>query len=256
MALYKKLGAAFLALSISVLSLTGCTSADRTAIEETANSFLSIVTSGTTENIEKYASDEVTNSPLVKVYDTEYLVDSFKEGFITDEIDEETAAKVDEVCSLISNMVTDYEITDVSVNKDGKGVIVAIINTAFPVNIIESDEAVERRNAVAEEYYTENQETIEALYAEHTEEEVEAIVYNDMIYKIFEVYEDMINNASPESYAIVLTAEKNAETDSWYITDVSSYDSAANGATAPATDTATTADSISADTASSETSAE
>ena len=60
-----------------------------------------------------------------------------------------------------------------------------------------------------------------------------------MIVEILDMYEGLIQNASPETYAIVLTVEKNAETDSWVVTNVSTYDSASTGTTETAAETAT-----------------
>lgn len=236
----KYLPAIAASILVSFSLLTGCGSADKTAVQETAENFLSIVKSGTNENIEKYASLEVAEGEFVKTFDSEYLKQNFKEGFVSSEVDEETLAKVDSFCSLFSDMVTEYSISDVNVDKSGVGHVTAIINTAFPIEVVDNEEALLKISEMAENYYAENEETIKALYEEKTEEEVEEIVYNDMIVKIIEVYETLIKEASPESYAIRLTVEKNSETDSWFVTDVSTYDSAITGVTTVATETATT----------------
>ena len=57
------------------------------AVQETAENFLAIVKSGTNENIEKYASPEVAEGEFVKTFDSEYLKENFKEGFVTSEVD-------------------------------------------------------------------------------------------------------------------------------------------------------------------------
>ncbi|MCR4758585.1 MAG: hypothetical protein K5792_12375, partial [Butyrivibrio sp.] len=243
---------AFLALSL----LTGCSSNEKVAVTETAENFLSIVAEGTTENIEQYANNEVTEGSFVKTFDSGYLAEEFREGFVTEDVDEETLAKVNDFCSTISNMITGYEISDVTVNKDGTGTVIAIINTAFPIDIIDSDEALAKILQVADTYYAENEETIAAMYEEKTQEEVEAYIYNDMIDQTINLYTEMIDNAEEESYAIVLTLKKNTETDSWYVSAVSSYDNATSGTTEAATETATTASSNTSTEASSELSSE
>ena len=241
----KKISTITATLLASLSLLTGCASQDKTAVQETADNFLSIVKSGTNENIEKYASAEVSEGEFVKTFDSEYLKENFKEGFVTAEIDEETLARVDSFCALFSDMVTDYSISDVSVDKSGVGTVTAIINTAFPIDVIDNSQALEMISEEAESYYAENEETINSLYEEKTEEEVAEIVYNDMIIRIINVYEALINEASPESYAIKIKVEKNTETDSWYVTDVSSYDNASSGTTTAATETATTVEASS-----------
>ncbi|MCR4758098.1 MAG: hypothetical protein K5792_09895 [Butyrivibrio sp.] len=238
---FKKITTLALTSFMTLSLLTGCTNNDKAAVTETAENFLNIVTSGSTDNIEQYASNEVSEGSFVKTFDSTYLSEELKSGFVTDEIDEEATQKVDELCALISDMITSYEISDTTVNKDGTATVVAIINTSFPIDLIESDEALDKIEEEVETYYTDNAEEITALYADNTEEEVEKIIYNDMIIEIANVYEELINSAEDESYAIVLTLTKNTETDSWYVSAVSSYDNATSGTTEAATETATTA---------------
>lgn len=230
---------------LSVSILTGCTSADKTAISDTADKFLSIVKNGTNEDIEKYASAEVSEGEFVKTFDSEYLKQNFMDGFVSSEVDDETLARVEAFCSLFSDMIVDYKISEVTVNKDGTGTVVAMIDTSFPIDVIDNAEALEMIEQEAEVYYAENEEQIVAMYEEKTEEEVEAYIYNDMITKIIDVYEKLIEEASPETYAITLKLEKNTETDSWYVTNVSSYDESTSFDTQIATETATTLESTS-----------
>ena len=192
MKINKKICAAFLSASMTISLLTGCSSADKDAIRETSENFLSIVVSGTTDNIEKYASDSVSNGQFVRTFDSAYLSQKFKDGFASDEIDADTSAKVDSFCELFSSMVTGYEIKEVTVDKNGVGTVTATIDTAFPINVIDNDEAVSKMNTITETYATEKADEIQALYEEHTDEEVEAIVYNDMIVEILDMYEGLI----------------------------------------------------------------
>ena len=142
--------------------------------------------------------------------------------------------------------------SEVSVDKSGVGTVVAMIDTSFPIDVIDNSEALELIEEQAQSYYAENEEQIVAMYEEKTEEEVEAYIYNDMIIKIIDVYEALIEEASPETYAITLTVEKNAETDSYYVTGVTSYDEASESTTQAATETATTVEATSSATGSSE----
>jgi len=241
------------ALTATAFSLlTGCSSADKTAIQDTADKFLAIVKSGTNEDIEKYASAEVSEGEFVKTFDSEYLKQNFMEGFVSSEIDDSTMERVESFCSLFSDMITDYKISEVSVDKNGVGTVVAMIDTSFPIDVIDNSEALELIEEQAQSYYAENEEQIVAMYEEKTEEEVEAYIYNDMIIKIIDVYETLIKEASPETYAITLTVEKNAETDSYYVTGVTSYDEASESTTQAATETATTVEATSSATGSSE----
>ncbi|RKM53891.1 hypothetical protein D6853_14725 [Butyrivibrio sp. X503] len=239
----KKLGSLAVILTVSTVSLFGCSSADRTAAEETVTAFLDIVKSGTSENIEQYASEEVTSGEFVKTFDNEFLIKQLKDGFETEEIDAETSAKVDEFFGTISGMVSGYEISKVTVDKKGKATAIVKINTAFPVNIFGSDETTQKIREAAEAYHAEHDEEIKQLYKDLGDEEADKQLYNKRVQIAMDTYAQIISEATPETYAMVLSLEKNAETDSWYVTSVESFDSSVNGKTETATDTATTAES-------------
>ncbi len=248
----KKIGSLAIVLTLSTTALLGCASQERTAAKETVTAFLDIVKSGTNDNIEQYATKEVTSGEFVKTFDSEYLIEQFKQGLETEELDSETSTLLNELYSKISGMVTGYEITKVSIDKKNTANAIVKINTEFPVNIFGSDETTAKIKEAAEKYHAEHDEEISKMYEDLGKEEAEAQLYQKRIQIVVDTYNKIISEAKPETYAIVLSLEKNTETDSWNVTSVSSFDSSVNGKTEAATETAPAGDNSSEEAGSAE----
>ena len=112
----KKLVSTIVVLALSTSTLTGCTSTKK-AISESAKDFLEIVKSGSTENLEQYASSGVLDGEFVHTFDSSFLTDNLKSGIDSEKLDEATAQRLDNLCASFSDMITSYEITSVSVKK-------------------------------------------------------------------------------------------------------------------------------------------
>ena len=220
----KKAVSVILATALTAMTLSGCTSKDKAGAEETANAFLAVVASDSTEDINKYATMEVAGGDFVQLFDAASMADAFVAGFDLSELTDETKAEVDKFCGLFDDMIKEYSVTNVEVAKDGTATAIAKINTNFPVDIINNESAQEKISEATDAYNKNNEEEIAALY-EQGEDVAKAKIYDDMIRIILEIYEDEIENSSEETYAIALTLEKNAETDTWLVTDVQDYDS-------------------------------
>lgn len=210
---------------LAVGALSGCTSKDKTKVQETAETFLAVVADESDEDINNYASAEVANGDFVQLFDAESLVAAFVQGFNTSELTEDTKSEVDKFCAMFDRLIRDYEVSNVEVGKDNTATAVATIKTKFPVELMQSESVATKIGEATEAYYSNNEEEIAALY-EQGEEVAEEKTYNDMIRIIMEIYEDEILNSSETTYAINLTLEKNPETDSWIVTDVGDYKSA------------------------------
>jgi hypothetical protein len=233
-----KVGALFISSVLSISLLTGCmSSSDKEAAKDTADKFLSIVASGTTEGINDYCNENVATGDFVKLFDSEYLSQQILEDQDTSSLSEDTLSKLDEVCNLFSNMVTGYEIKEVKPQDDGSVSVVATITTDFPVDIIKRSSTSEKVLQSANNYSAEHEEEINTYYQENGEEATQAKILNDIFILTLDTYEEEIAASSPQDYAIVLKLEKNKETDSFLITDVTDYVSAAEGATAAAEET-------------------
>ncbi|MBR4670579.1 MAG: hypothetical protein IKO84_08260 [Butyrivibrio sp.] len=245
MNIFKKVGSLALILAITTTSILGCSSADKTAAQETVTAFLDIIKSGSSENIEQYASEEVTSGEFVKSFDSEYLIKQLKEGLETEEVDQDTNAKLDELFGSISGMVSGYEITKVAIDKKNSATAIVKINTTFPVNIFGSSETRSKVEEAAQKYHDEHDEEISNLFKDLGEDEANKELYKKRIQVALDTYNKIISESSPETYAMVFSLEKNTETDSWYVTDISSFDSSVKGKTEAATETATTGENSS-----------
>ena len=210
---------------LAVGALSGCTSKDKTKVQETAETFLAVVADESDEDINNYASAEVANGDFVQLFDAESLVAAFVQGFNTSELTEDTKSEVDKFCAMFDRLIRDYEVSNVEVGKDNTATAVATIKTKFPVELMQSESVATKIGEATEAYYSNNEEEIAALY-EQGEEVAEEKTYNDMIRIIMEIYEDEILNSSETTYAINLTLEKNPETDTWIVTSVEDYKSA------------------------------
>ena len=227
--LQKCLGVA-LATLLSISSLTGCTNQDKSAVQETASSFMAIVASDSTEDITKYATAEVANGGFVQLFDSDTLVKQLADGAGVSELTEESKTELDEFASLFSDMIKSYTITDINLDKkDGTqtATAVATFKTSFAMDILGSESASNKINEAITAYNSNNAEEIAALYEEGNDV-AETKIYNDMLRIILDIYEDEIQNSQEMTYAIVLNLEKNNETDTWIVTSVSDYDSASS----------------------------
>lgn len=228
---YRKLTGLFTAALLTFGTLTGCTSSqDKQAISDTATAFLSIVASDSTEDITNYATTEVAEGDFVKLFDADYLAEQIVSETEGIELTNESKEKVDEFCGLYSDMIQSYSISDVNFEEgnNNKATCLATIKTKFDVNITDSDTVSEKINQATENYNTENAEEIAKL-SEEDPDAANAQVFNDMLILILNVYEEEIASSEEMTYAMVLTLEKNTETDSWIVTNVEDYDSSDMG---------------------------
>ena len=224
----KKAAAVLCAAFISVTTLAGCTSQDKASVKETSENFLAVVAGKSTDDINSYATIDVANGDFVRLFDADKLLDQFTEGFSAAELTDETNAKFDEFCHLFADMIKDYTVTNVEISKDGTATAVATLNTTFPIDIFNSEEASNKITEAVSKYNNDNADEIAALYEEGTEV-AEKKIFNDFILIILDIYEEEIASSQGQTYAIVLNLEKNQETDSWLVTNVQDYDSSAAG---------------------------
>ena len=235
---FGKIGAYLTGVCLSISLLTGCvSSADKNAAKDTADNFLKVVASGQTEGINDYCTDEVASGTFVKLFDSGYLAEQILSGQDTSDLTAETLSELDEFCNLFSNMVTGYEVKEVTANDDGSVTAIATITTDFPVDIIKSSSTSEKVMEAAGAYSSEHEEEIATLYAEQGEEATQSKILNDVFLVALQTYEDLIKASAPQEYAIALKLEKNADTGTYLVTGVTDYLSAAEGATTAAEET-------------------
>ncbi|SFB74015.1 hypothetical protein [Butyrivibrio sp. YAB3001] len=222
---FKKICGVILSVALSFSVLTGCTAQDKTAVTETSTNFLAAVASDSTEDINKYATSDVVSGEFVKLFDADSLVDIFVSNSTSSaQLSDESKAMIDDFCARFADMIKSYSISNVKINKDNTATAIATVKTSFAVDIINSADTSEKINEAIEAYNTNNADEISALY-EEGKEVAEAKIYNDMIKTVLEIYEEEIDNSKEMTYAIAITLEKNPETDTWIVTNVTDYDS-------------------------------
>ena len=240
MNIIKRTAIAMMSLVVMTTAFTGCSMNEKSGAEEASVNFLAALQSGDENSINEYSSSQVAQGSFVKLFSTEALKEQFRVGFVQTDMDEDTLDKLDEFCDMFDSLITKYEVNEVTIDNNGVATAVCTLETKFPTDIIGSDEASDLINQVTEIYYTSHQEEVLAMIADEGEEAATRKIYNDMTKEVLDVYERLIQEAGAETYAIALTLEKNAETGSWYVTNVQDFDSSINGTIVPATDTATT----------------
>ncbi|WP_029231155.1 hypothetical protein [Butyrivibrio sp. VCB2006] len=222
----KKYLGVFLAALITIPTLTGCTSQDKSAVSDSANTFMAIVASDSTEDINNYATADVANGDFVQLFNSNTLVDQITAGATTTDLDDQSKQELDEFASLFSSMIKSYSISDVKLDKkDGTytATAVATFKTSFDMDLLGGDSASSKIDEAIAAYNTNHSEEIATLYESEGTEAAEAKIYNDMLRIILDIYEDEIDNSQEMTYAIVLNLEKNSETDTWLVTGVTNY---------------------------------
>lgn len=237
----KKLAATAVAVLLSLSSLTGCSSSDKSAAKEAAEGFMEAVKSGDTNAINTYSSSEVSSGSFVALFDRNYLKEDLTSKLGNPELNDETVAKLDELGALYSTLMEEYQITEVSLNDDGTATAYVTMKASFPYDIITSEETQAKFTAATDEYNVSSQDELLKITAEQGQDAAVAKAYNDIILLAVDIYEQAIESADPVSYLIALNIAKNEETGTWYVTSVQSYDSSIAGTGAPATDTDTSA---------------
>ncbi|MCR5671368.1 MAG: hypothetical protein K6G10_10220 [Butyrivibrio sp.] len=245
MKLSKKLAVLGSAFIIGASSLAGCGLGDKSAAKEAAEKFLEALKTGNENDINSYSSGSVATGNFVKLFDSDYLVDVIKGGFDDVEVTDEASEKIDEFCSVFSSMIKDYEVSKVELNDDKSATAIATIDTAFPINVFESDDAKARLEEVTGSYYDTHSDEIQEIINSQGEDAVKQKIYDDMISIVLDTYKSIIDEAQSETYAIALTLKKNTETGTWYVTEIKNYDAYKDPTNAEmATDTATTDPSL------------
>ena len=232
------LGMAFI-LSLSIF--TGCSSQDKSAAKEAAVGFMEAVKTGDTNGINTYSSSEVSTGSFVSLFDKDYLKEDLTSKLGNPELNEEATSKLDELGSMYSTLMEEYQITEVALNNDGSATAYVTMKTSFPFDVITSQETQDKFSAASEEYNNTSQAELLKITEEQGQDAALAKAYNDLILIAVNVYEEAIESSDPVSYLIALNLNKNNETGTWYVSSIQSYDSSIAGTGAPATDTDTSA---------------
>ena len=237
----KKIAAAAVAVLLSLSALTGCSSQDKSAAKEAAEGFMEAVKTGDTNAINNYSSSEVSTGSFVALFDKNYLKEDLTSKLGNPELDDTTVAKLDELGTMYSTLMEEYQITEVSLNDNGTATAYVTMKASFPYDVITSEDTQAKFTAATDEYNVNSQDELLKITEEQGQDAAIAKAYNDIILLAVDIYEEAIKSSEPVSYLIALNLSKNEETGTWYVTSVQSYDSSIAGTGAPATETDTSA---------------
>ena len=237
---FKKITRLLLSAGIIMTLATGCGTKDKDGAREAADAFLQAVKDNNQESVNSYMSSAVATGDFASIIDAESFKSSFLEDAGGTSLSEEAQAKVEEFSNKLNTMVTSYEIKDVTINDDKSATVIASVTTAFSIEATETEAFQQKLNDAINQYNTDNYDNILEMTEQQGEEAAKAKIYEDLTLMIIDMYDSELSSSNPESYAITLTLQKNAETGNWYVTNIQDLDSSVSGTSAPATETATT----------------
>ena len=247
----RKYAAIGLSIILSASALTGCGS-DKVAVKEAAEGFMTGIKDNDMDAVNTWSSSEVANGYFVSLFDADYLEEELLSSLGNPTLDDTTIAKMDDFYAKYANMMEEYEVTEVTVNKDGTATASVTMKNSFPFDVVTSEETSAKFNEASLTYNNENQAELLKISEEQGSEAAVSKACNDLILIAIDTYVEAISASDPVTYKLALTLTKNEETDSWYVSGVQSYDSLLAGTGAPATETTTPEATISPASGSSE----
>ncbi|WP_034446639.1 hypothetical protein [Butyrivibrio sp. AE2032] len=239
----------FTAVSLSILlgasALTGCGASDKSAVKEASEGFMNAIKNNDKDGINTWSDSEVANGYFVSLFDADYLEEQLLTSLNNPTLEEDTVSRLDDFYKKYEAMMEEYEVTEVTVGKDGTATAQVTMKTSFPFDVVTSDETSAKFNEASQTYNSENQDELLKLSEEQGSDAAVSKAYNDLILIAVDTYEEAIAASDSVTYKLVLNLAKNEETGSWYVTSVQSYDSSVAGTGAPATNTNTSATEVS-----------
>jgi hypothetical protein len=220
--------------------VTGCGAQDKEGAREAADNFLKAVQENNQEGLNYYAPGSVATGDFAAIINADEFRQSFLEDAGGSTLSDENKVRVEEFSNKLTNMVQSYEIKEVSINQDKSASVIASVTTSFSLRATKSEAFQNKLSNAINQYREDNYDSILEYTASQGEEAAASMIYNNLVPIILDMYEAEYNATGPESYAIVLTLQKNADTGNWYVTNIQDLESSVSGTATPATDTTTT----------------
>ncbi len=233
-----------LSFIISASALVGCGS-DKSSAKEAAEGFMEGIKTNDDDLVNTWSDSEVAGGYFVSLFDADYLEEQLLTSLNNPTLEDDTKSKLDSFYDKYATMMEEYQVTEVTMNKDGSATAQVTMKNSFPFDVVTSEETSARFNEASTTYNNENQDELMKISEEQGSDAAVSKACNDLILIAVDTYEEAIAASDPITYKLVLTLNKNEETGSWYVTSVQSYDSSVAGTGAPATDTDTSATEVS-----------
>ena len=206
-----------LATALTVLILTGC-GANKKAVTEAADGFLTALTNNDKEAAAQFASREFMESDTMLFMEPQHLSDAFYAymGVDKEELSEEAVKAVDDyVNELVGRAYKSYEIQDVKVQKDQASVTCSITLGYDPDTAVKISEKTEE---MIDQYQKDHYDELVDIYIEEGEKAMYKKLYNDLIPIVIGEMHEQIKSGSTSEEKTILTLSKVEK--NWIVTAV------------------------------------
>lgn len=208
----------------ALIPLTGCGSSepeDNTAeIRAAAEGFLNAMEAGDMEVAKEYADPAIfeEGGDLDSFATIDSLSQDFAESMGVDEksLSDRTREDIQEFMdTLLQNLVTSYEITDVTEN-DGKGSVHASITYGYDPDKMQEIDLNDEIGDMAEKYTDEHMDELTEIYQKDGQEAMISKLLDAMMGEVLKKYTDAVMETGEVTQDAILTLEK--QDDKWVVT--------------------------------------
>ncbi len=213
---------------VCMMSLVGCGGEDQSeAVKSTADSFLTAMNEGNTEEMQKYCDEKVLTTGALSAFkdfnDLESALLSgagIEEGALTDE----AKASLDEFkTNFLNKLIESYELGEPSIGDDGTATIEATINFGYDVNRMSTIDMskIDGAEEIVTEYMTAHQSELMEIYQKDGQDKVLMEVMNavlpDLLDLVTKAIDEQCEGTMTETDTLTLTQQDDG---SWLITDM------------------------------------
>lgn len=205
-----------------IFPLSGCGGSDDTAeIEATVNGFMTAMQEGDLEGMKEYADPAIfeENGSLSEFSTIENMDEELAEavGVDVSALSDTTKDAVNKyVNKMLQNLVTAYEITEVTETDDGIGKVKVTTTYGFDPEKGDEIDVNDEIEAMTTEYMTENMSELTQIYSTGGQEALMSKVLDDMAGQILDLYADAIMQTGEVTQDSVFTVEN--KDGKWLIT--------------------------------------
>lgn len=203
--------------AMAVLMLTGC-NADKKAVSESAEGFLTALVNNDRETASQYATEEFMKSETMMLMDPQYLADSFYAAMNVkpDDLDETARAAVDEyVKNVVAKAYKSFEVQDIKI-QESTAAVTAKITLGYDPDT--SSKLPETTNDLIKEYQTEHYDELISIYTDEGESAMYRKLYNDLIPIVVGEMQKQLDSAEVSEEKTILTLEKIDK--KWFVTNL------------------------------------
>lgn len=194
------------------LLLTGCSQSHEPEIKSSVEGFATALKDGDYNKAMSYCSDDVNDN--LQLSDLDEQLKEMYEGLGLGETFETKANEF--VTSLVGRIIEKYEIKSLAEEKESATVIMNV--TGVDTEKLDFNDMSGDVNTLTNEYLTQNQDALNALYLEQGEEALQNKVTEDLGTILFDKMIEYVKQTDTMDYQIEFTVEP--KDDKWVITKI------------------------------------